>query len=589
MADIVPANTQGYFRLSNVQGVRRGFVQKPHITDADAVQAEFDKLLDTATASAGEKDGLFASSGETMTAAFKSARSIHIAMVPSKFGYDWDGPGGREPDFKDRASPVVIVELDSMEAVDAHLTKGAEKFPTREIKGLKVYTVKTRGWKTQPEALCKLDDHTVIVADTDTAMERVLEQKAAGPAGSLGQTAAFQEAFGQFGDKGDLFAYTSFDAIRTDESEVPKMLSWLAGYADVGGEATVRIKAGSGTELPEFLTSGSKPKQLLGRIPAEAAYVVDGTFNNTPQTRDALAAWLKKELESPDGLGQMLPRNTRGDAMPAPGGGNQEMAPAAAIVQNLTKWLNELPIKTELAMFGGLDRNGKWVQAILADVEDRAKADAFVEKLKEMTKGVPVPLTWESKPVGANTIHYVDLAKIVPPGAVPDEVKKSLDFQVGYVVTGDLLAIGTVGAIEFALQPSGSTYADRIQWKGVDRENTLLLSLAPGAVVHHKFGVPQADDALGRIAKEIPREANYTASLNLGKHDATLRANVPLSSLIGWLTVEFNTDKGPAKLKELLPAPPKRTMPVETRAATEMTKPAPPTAPPPIVPPPLPQ
>src|SRR6185503_19076519 len=110
----------------------------------------------------------------------------------------------------------------------------------------------------------------------------------------------FREAYQKFGDQGDLFAYVSFDAVRKNEPGVPKMLSSLAGYADVGGELTVRIKTGGGLEFPEFIAGRAKPKQFLGRIPAEAVYVVDGTCNGGKQTRDAFFAWLKNELESPE-------------------------------------------------------------------------------------------------------------------------------------------------------------------------------------------------------------------------------------------------------------------------------------------------
>jgi len=521
-----------------------------HHADAAAIQSELDKFLEAATQNGPEDGGPFDASTATAYAVFKSARSIHMAMVPAKIAYDWDGPGGKEPEFRDRVPPVFIVEVDSMDAVDAYLKKLGDKVQTKEVKGLKVHLLKESTYRVQPQALAKLDDHTLVVTDADTAMERILEMKAAGPGGSLGQKAEFREAYQKFGDKGDLFAYASFDAIRTKEPDVPKMLSWLAGYADIGGELTVQIKAGGGTEFPEFLIGRAKPKQFLSRIPAEAVLVTDGTCNGGKQTREALVAWLKKELEAPDGLGKMFPGEVRDQAQQMLESANnleQEM-----VVRNPTMLLAAIPLKSEFATYVAPDRGGKWGMAAFCDVEERAKADLLVAKLKEFEKTSPVPLTWETKSIGGTTINYVDFAKLMPPGAVPDEVKRSVDFQVGYALNNDLLAVGTVGAIEFVLQPSGATYADRIQWKGVDRENMMVLSLAPGSVVHHKFGVPPVDDVLARIAKEIPRDANYTFTLNIEKQDATLRTNIPLSSLIGWLSVEFNTENGPAKLKELV-------------------------------------
>jgi len=545
MADILPGDTQGYFRMANVEKVRRGFVQEAHITDAAAVERAFDELLETAFIRwNGADDGFFGSSGETMYACFNGARSIHLAMVPSKTGWDFDGPGGNAPEFEDRVNPVFIVELDSMNAVDAHLKEAAGKIQTKEIKGHKVYTRSRNEWQLDPEAVCKLDDHTLVIAFVDTALDRILETKSSGR-GSLSQNGDFREAYQKLGLKHDLFVYVSFDAIRSTEREVPALLSSLSGYADLGGEATLRFR--SNVEFPEFLRSNGKPKQFLKRIPAEAAVVLDGTFHGGKQVREALVARLENELKAEGGLLHVLG--------PGDGAEVKRMLEAAtgdpADIDPEYVWA-AIPIKSELAWFAAPLSNGKWGMAAICDIDDRAKAEKLAEKVKEAAKKAPVPIPWETKTVGGTTIHFFDVTKLAPPGAIPDDVKQALDFRVGYAVNDELLVVGTVGAIEFALEPSGSTYADRIEWKGVDRENVAVLSVPAGAIAQAKVGIPKVDAVLERIAREIPRNASYTATLDIGQTEATLRSNVPLSSLIGWLTVEFATDEGPAKLKEVV-------------------------------------
>ena len=128
-------------------------------------------------------------------------------------------------------------------------------------------------------------------------------------------------------------------------------------------------------------------------------------------------------------------------------------------------------------------------------------------------------------------------------------------------------AIGEPGQRTFFLQAiSGRRIASVVLEKVqvallADRITAILAELrsreVEGAPPEDADELPNDDDrpldeVLRRVATQIPRDAGYTAVLNVDARSATLRSNVPISSLIGWLVVEFASENGgPAGLKEL--------------------------------------
>jgi hypothetical protein len=411
------------------------------------------------------------------------------------------------------------------------------------------------------ESVVALDERTLALGPN-----AALQQVIGGPSKSLTDTAAFQEAHGDLGERGDLFVFLNVTAIkdlarRTIEAgsapaevkaqrqaEIANMpfrqVGCVAARVNVDGTLAVAAYTEAGQQFPDFLVRTPRAKKLPARIPAEAALTFIGSYDGGKKTRQGFVSWLQEETKRGGGDIGGMPRAVAGaHAQNLERLESDGVVKVKGVAEDL--WLAAIPVKTEMAVTLAPDAKGRWGVLFAFDVEDRAQADKLVEQIFVAGKGAGLP--WKQTEHAGLTIHYLDLAEIIEQqagaSALPKPVADLTQLQIGYALGDELFLAGSVELIKFAHRPQGRTLANVLSVQGIDAQGAVLYNFQPGQLLHALAKVEELSGPLQPFVRQIPRTASYSISLSVEKERAMVRSNVPLAALTTWGVTQWLTGR----------------------------------------------
>lgn len=532
-AHLLPEDAVGYVRISNVKRIINGFVDPKHLIDADAIRMRaYGVLMEKLQTLIGPGNAL-GISGRTLFSFIGDLKSIHIGIVPAD-----DGQGPPET--------VVVVQMHGRAGLELVHRDLKPKLATRKFGEDEIHVIQMPGKSRR--AFAYLNPTTAVFANLPV-LEATLKRKAESDGPTLAKRKEFRRTAKELANEREIFAYLSADAVRPATPPSPPlgkggntgrpfaMVSHLGSSIGLDGGLTLRAYAKEGKQFPKFLVRTPREKKFLSRIPAQAAFLISQGVNDGKETRRNFVEWLLTELGQKEKGKTIVAEQWRKLAKAYADDPKRIENEVFSIVEDI--WVGIGAVKSESALFVAPDSAGRWGAAFLFDVKDQQRVRAMTKKVFAAGKRAKLP--WKQTSHEGLKIHYIDFAQAAKAAGspVPPEVAKNAQLQIGYASGKDVFYAGTVEAIKFAHKPTGKTLAEVIDFSNVDQKNAIMISILPGRVLHRTFGVPQVDDVLTRLAAQIPKNSNYTVTLNFEPNELTFRTNIPLISLGAWAAVEF--------------------------------------------------
>lgn len=520
---LLPRESVGYVRITNVKKVIAGFVDPKHLRHAEAIRTRaFNVLMRKMQELVGPKNPLGISTG-AMLEFVGNLKSIHIGFLPNKaageaprlvFFIDTIGRAGLEKVHADlKPKPVTkSIGKDTLHVID--VAEGSNR------------------------GFAYLSPTSVIFADVDL-LEATLKRKQESNKSTLADDSGFKQATKDLADTREVFGFLKADAVRPTELSNPPfaMVSHVACSLGIDGGLTLRAYAKNGASFPKFLVRTPREKKFLSRIPADAAFLLSRGVAGEAGTQRNFVEWLLAELGQKEQGKSVVAEQWRKLAKAYSDDPERVENEVFSIVEEI--WLAAGPMKSESAMFVAPDAKGRWGAGFLFDVADEKRVQALTKKVFAAGKRAKLP--WKQLDHHGLTIHYIDFTDVAKSkgSPVPPEVLKHAQLRVGYAAGKEIFYAGTLEAIKFAHKPTGKTLDKVIDFANVDEKNAIMISLLPGRILHRTFGVPKVDNVLTRLAAQIPKNSNYTLTLNFAPQELTFRTNIPFISLGAWAAVEF--------------------------------------------------
>lgn len=532
---MLPADTFVYLRINDVQRAKDEFINPRHVRDAKSAQTAWLSLFNELLKAARKTDNV---PGLAILRLVMAVRNVHVGAFPS---------GNPKQEIPAIVGFLRVSDPGALDALQKEL-KGKLKSATIGNRQVQVIegTFTVGFFRPTP---------ATAVLGTLSAIRGMLERAAVAPGKSLADSARFQQALAEFGSQGELFTFVDAEKLRATGFEVPvPNVSHLAASMGVNGGFALRAYAASGKTLPEELVRTSRRKKLLNRLPRDTALLLSSGFDADRGRRREFARWLTRLVKTDDILrASVVPQGVRELAKSFFARPDGVENGAAGLLKDL--WFGIGPVNSETAIFVAPNSRGKWGAAALFDVAEADAVAEFKTKLREL--GRRAKLKWKRETVDGLTIHSLDVSRMIAPPAsepVPAQVRQLLQLRLGYAETEHLFAAGSVDLIRHVLTKQESSLAQEFSYEHLDAANAMMFSIQPGRILNRKFGFTPVDDVLRKLATQIPIDSNYTFTLSLEKRHATLRSNIPFTSLIGWLVLEWQ-GKGPARLKDAFPGP----------------------------------
>ena len=520
---LLPRESVGYVRITNVKKVIAGFVDPKHLRQAEAIRTKAFSVLMRKMQELSGPDDLNSISTRSKIEFLGNLKSIHVGLLPGK------KPG-------DAPRPVVFIDMlgrAGLETVHADLKP---KLVTKTIGKEKLHVIDIAG--SSKSGFAYLSPTSVVYADVDL-LEATIERKQKSTTPTLADDPGFKQATKELGEEREVFGYLRADAVRPADMPNPPfaMVSHVACSLGTDGGLTLRAYAKDGMPFPRFLVRTPREKKFLSRIPADAAFLLSRGVAGEVGTQRNFVEWLLAELGQKEQGKSVVAEQWRKLAKAYSDDPKRVENEVFSIVEEI--WLAAGPMKSESAMFVAPDANGRWGAGFLFDVADETRVQALTKKVFAAGKRAKLP--WKKLKHHGLTIHYIDFTDVAKSkgSPVPPEVLKHAQLRVGYAAGKEIFYAGTVEAIKFAHQPTGKTLDKVIDFANVDEKNAIMISLLPGRVLHRTFGVPKVDNVLTRLAAQIPKNSNYTLTLNFAPQQLTFRTNIPFISLGAWAAVEF--------------------------------------------------
>lgn len=520
-AKLLPADAIGYVRITNFKGIIDGFVDPDHLKGADAIRKRAYRLiLEKLSSLTGPNDSLKIQP-RSLFSFIGDLKAIHVGVIPA------ETPEGM---------PETVVFLEMLGRAGLELVHADLKAKLVTKKNVETVHVLDEPANAKV-AFAYLSPTSVVVGNEAVIAKTLTRRKSGGK--SLADNTWFQQAKKDHTPDRELFAYVSVDRLRKtwDSGDGFAMASHLGCSLGIKTGLTVRAYARTGASFPRFLVRTPREKAFLSRIPSEAAFLLSRGVAGEAGTQRNFVEWLLAELGQKEQGRSIIAGQWRKLAKAYSDDPKRVENEVFAIVEEI--WLAAGPMKSESAMFIAPDANGRWGAGFLFDVADEKRVEALTKKV--FAAGQRAKLPWKKLDHHGLTIHYIDFTDVAKSkgSPVPPEVLEHAQLRIGYAAGKDIFYAGTVEAIQFAHKPTGKTLDKVIDFTNVDEKNAIMISLLPGRVLHRTFGVPKVDNMLTRLAAQIPKDSNYTLTLNFAPRQLTFRTNIPFISLGAWAAVEF--------------------------------------------------
>lgn len=543
-ANLLPKDTLLYVRMKGIDTLKDNWVHREHLQDVKVVQEKIDEWYKESLEKASQNTELKEQTLKDFVQAFKT---FHLAVCV------------QEKEKHRRPNWIVFLEMANREIIDKLLKELGDQAKEKKILDQTVYDVRGSSF------ISVIDKNIMILSETEELLQTVLEIKSKSGSETLANSRQFQKAHDDMGRAGDLFLFFNLANFITEESrdaelsekrtlpdwyspemkaeakkhqekqramreEIKKFFSnldFVAGAADPKGSLTLRLYTVEGKTLPEFLVRKSRSKELFKHIPASAPLVYDVSYDGGKKTRQSFKDWFEKEVPK-----ELVPR----EVQQAMGQLDQLENEVVVIAQDF--WAAVLPVDKEMAMYIAPSDKG-WEFAVFFDYEDKAQVETLAKKLFEEGKRHQLP--WEETTYEGLTIHYLDISKILPATevAASKELAKYVQLQMGYAISDRFFMIGSVEALKFIHKPKGDTLYKGIALKGVDKKNAVQLVLQPGYLCKALSKIDPLKQHMDRVIRQIPENASYSVTLTLEEKQATVRTNIPFTSLIAWIALDL--------------------------------------------------
>ncbi|MFQ5735109.1 MAG: hypothetical protein ACE5KM_24510, partial [Planctomycetaceae bacterium] len=339
-ARLIPADAVLYYRIRDVKKVVAQLIQPQHVKDAAKIKAQVNRLV----AELMLKQDLGLQPGSLFAIFDIDAVHFGMTMPPS----DGDSTA---MEF------VAVIHTEKPGAFDGVIRDVGRASHRKSVRKREVLP-----WRVPnvlPMAVVKLDDTTIIVG-SERLVKAAIARDAKHDGQSLADTPAFQQAWRDWKDDGELFAFADLARLRQGaKRRIPfETVSHLAASLRIDGGVSMRAYAANGKRFPEFHVRTPRERRFLSRIPAEAVFIL-GTGTGGGSQRRNFIRWVMRELgDEEQALLSLLPERWRKLAADDQATPDRLENEAFVIIKDL--WKAALPIKSESAFFIAPDKSGRW-------------------------------------------------------------------------------------------------------------------------------------------------------------------------------------------------------------------------------------
>jgi hypothetical protein len=529
---LFPADTIAFFRINDVQRAKKEFIQSRYVKDALAAKKAWNAIIEETFKAIRQPGNSYGVSGFSLLQMISEIKSLAVGILP---------PSGESSD----PEGLAIVKLSNMTGFADVQKQLEKKLTSKTIGKLKIQIVAG----SYQIAFHQFDSNTLVIG-TESSVTRFAKWFDNSTRNSLNDSPQFQQARTDFGSSGDLFAYFNGAWLQGKKQESPaQTISHLAGSLGVDGGFALRGYTAPDKSLPKYLIRKPHKKTFLARMPAKTALFISSSFDENQSHRLQFSKWITHQLTSDDvPAGPLVPPGWKQLAQTFLK--NQNPATNKAIILLNDLWFGYPPVKTETAILIAPNDKGYWGTAAICDTTDTSDALQYIQRIRELAR--QAKLNWKTETVDGLKIHSVAIAgllKAQTEQTTSKKIEQLIQPRFGYAESENLLLIGSVDLIKYAHRPTGKTLAEEFSYTHIDEESAILFSIRPGSVLNRTSGFEPVDRILKKLAAQIPVDSNYAVTINSEAEKITLRSNIPFTSLVGWLALEW-MGKGPAKLKQ---------------------------------------